>query len=152
VAENPNRSSPPDFSTDNPSVNPNTHAVNPSAPTTGTEGWGNASDERQVLSTNPPSVSRDGQTSKNLGDNQAELSRRAEATAASMNVTHQGRDLTFRCADAGNADCRWETSGTSDEEIIEQARAHAQSVHGWNDWTEAPRNRIRNAIRERRAA
>jgi predicted small metal-binding protein len=67
-------------------------------------------------------------------------------------VTHEGHDRTFRCADVGNADCRWETSATSDEEILQQAREHGQSQHGWKDWTDALRNRIRNAIRERRAA
>ncbi len=69
-----------------------------------------------------------------------------------MNVTHEGHDRTFRCADMGNADCRWETSGASDDEIMEQAREHAQTQHGWNDWTDALRSRVRDAIRERRAA
>ncbi len=136
----------------NPSVNPKTHAVNPSAPTTGTEGWGNTTDERRTLSENPPSASKDGQTSRTGGDNQAQISGHTGATEATMNVTHEGHDRTFRCADVGNADCRWETSATSDEEILQQAREHGQSQHGWKDWTDALRNRIRNAIRERRAA
>jgi predicted small metal-binding protein len=136
----------------NPSVNPKTHAVNPSAPTTGTEGWGNTTDERRTLSENPPSASKDGQTSYTVGDNQAQISGRTGATEAAMNVTHQTHIRTFRCADVGNADCRWETSGTSEEEIMQQAREHAQTEHGWKDWTDALRNRIRNAIQERRAA
>jgi len=150
VAEDPRTN--PDFSTKNPSVNPATKAVNPSAPTVGTEGWGNTTDERRTLSQTPPSMSKEGQTSRAAGDNQAELSGGAKATKFSMDVSHEGRDRTFRCADAGNADCRWETSGTSDEEIIEEARLHAQSVHGWNDWTDALRTRVHDAIRERRAA
>jgi predicted small metal-binding protein len=136
----------------NPSVDPKTHTVNPSAPTTGTEGWGNTADERRALSENPPSISKDGQTSRNVQDNQAELSRRTGATATSMNMTHEGHDRTFRCADVGNADCRWETSGMSDDEILGEVHRHGQTERGWNDWTDALRSRVRNAIRERRAA
>jgi predicted small metal-binding protein len=110
-----------EFIIPNPSVDPKTHAVNPSAPTTGTEG-GTADDERRTLPGAEPSA------------------------------THQGHDRTFRCADVGNADCRWETSGASDDEIIEQARDHAQTEHGWHDWTDALRSRVRDAIRNHRAA
>lgn len=152
MADNPNRNSTPEFRTDNPSVNPETHKVNPSAPTVGTEGWGNTTDERRTLSGTEPEATQPGQVRRDPGTDQAELSRRSGATATSMNATHQGHDRTYRCADAGNADCRWETSGTSDEEIMEQAREHAQSQHGWNDWTDALRTRVRDAIRERRAA
>jgi predicted small metal-binding protein len=151
VAKDPTRNLDSELAA-NPSVNPKTHAVNPSAPTTGTEGWGNTADERQALSENPPSLSKDGQTSRNVGTNQAELSGRTSATATSMNVTHEGHDRTFRCSDAGNADCRWETSGASDEEILGEVHRHGQTEHGWNDWTDAMRSRVRDAIRERRAA
>ena len=114
----------PESTGKNPSINPETGKVNPSAPTAGTEGWGNTRDERQTLRENPPSMSREGQTSRardeardkqNTGDNQAELSGRKVPTDTSMNVTHEGHDRTYRCADVGNADCRWETSGTTDE-------------------------------------
>jgi predicted small metal-binding protein len=136
----------------NPSVNPKTHAVNPSAPTTGTEGWGNTADEREALSENPPSISRKGQIPRNAGDNQAQLSGRTGSTEAAMSVTHGGGDRTFRCADVGNADCRWETSGASEEEVLGAVHRHGQTEHGWSDWTDALRNRVRDAIRERRAA
>ena len=140
-----------EFIISSPSVNPKTHTVNPSAPTTGTEGWGNATDERQAISENPPSITTDGQTSHVVGGNQAEPPRRtgASASATSMKATH---DRTFRCADVGNTDCRWETSGASDEEILGEVHRHGQTEHGWNDWTDAMRKRIRDAIRERRAA
>jgi predicted small metal-binding protein len=151
VAKDPNTNLDPQLAA-NPSVNPKTHAVNPSAPTAGTEGWGNTTDERRVLSGNPPSVSKDGQTSRNAGANQDEFSERTGEAPTSVGVTPEGYDRTFRCADVGNADCRWETSGNSDEEILRQAREHGQTEHGWKDWTDALRNRIRNAIRERRAA
>ncbi len=142
----------PEFATDNPSVNPETHTVNPSAPTTGTEGWGMTSDERRTLSGTEPSATQPGQVKGDPGTDQAEPSRRAGATATSMNVTHQGHDRSFRCADVGNADCGWETTGMSDDEILGEVHRHGQSEHGWNDWTDALRSRVRNAIRQRRAA
>lgn len=141
-----------EFTTDNPSIDPQTGAVNPSSPTVGTEGWGNTADERKTLSANPPSMSRQGQTADDPGTDRAEPSRTHGATAGSMDVTHGGTDRTYRCADAGNADCRWETSGSTEDEIMEKAREHAQTEHGWNDWTEVMRKRVRDAIRERRAA
>jgi predicted small metal-binding protein len=141
-----------EFIIPNPSVNPETHKVNPSAPTVGTEGWGTTTDERRALADTEPEAVQPGQVKRDPGTDQAEPSRRGGATAASMNVTHGGRDRTFRCADMGNADCRWETSGTSDEEILGEVHQHGQTVHGWSDWTDALRNRVRDVIRERRAA
>lgn len=136
----------------NPSVNPETHKVNPSAPTVGTEGWGMTSDERRTLAGTEPDAVQPGQVRRDPGTDQAELSRRTGAAATSMNVTHGGQDRTFRCADLGNADCRWETSGASDEEILGAVHRHGQTEHGWSDWTDALRSRVRNSIRERRAA
>ena len=161
----------------NPSVNPQDGSINPSAPTVGTEGWGMTTDERQVLSPNGPQETRAGQmkgnpgdhqtaaserasaaatTNKrpddNAGDNQADLSRRTSASAYSMNTSHGGTDHTFRCADAGNADCRWETSGSTEDEVMHRAEEHGRQHHGMTDWTEAMRNRVRDAIHRREAA
>ena len=129
------------FTTPNPSINPDTHTVNPSSPTTGTEGWGTTADEHRVLGSIEPSVVQPGQFIRQ--DDQVPS---PGASAASRN------DRTLRCADAGNTNCRWETSGSSDEEVIEAARLHAQTEHGWNDWTDALRDRVRSAIRQRDAA
>jgi predicted small metal-binding protein len=133
-------------------VDPETHTVNPSAPVVGTEAWENTTDEQRALSGTEPSATRLGQVIGNRGAKQTEPSRRPVATATSMSVPYDRGDRTFRCADVGNVDCRWETSGMSEEEIIEAVRQHAQSAHGWNDWTDALRDRVRDAIRERRAA
>jgi predicted small metal-binding protein len=56
---------------------------------------------------------------------------------------------TFRCADVGNADCRWEVKGRTEEELMPQIERHGREAHGIEN---ADRNKIRNAIRERRAA
>jgi hypothetical protein len=106
----------PDFSTENPSVNPKTKTVNPSAPTAGTEGWGNTTDEREALSQNPPSISKDSQTSHSVGDNQAEVSRRSAATATSV----------------------------SEEGSLGEVHRHGQTEQGWNDWADAQHSRVRD--------
>lgn len=68
-----------------PGTNPNTASrdgeINPSAPSVGTEQWGNSSDERKVLSGNHPSHTRAGQMKGNPGDSQAEASNKAEYEA-----------------------------------------------------------------------
>ena len=56
---------------------------------------------------------------------------------------------TFRCADAGNTDCRWEVSGQSAEELMPQIEQHGRHEHSGQKFD---RNHVLNAIRERRAA
>ena len=165
----------PDTPGTNPSVNPQTGAVNPSAPTVGTEQWGNTSDERRVLGQHEPADTRAGQMKGNPGDsrtaetkraserattnkhperdsNQADLSRRTSASAYSMNTSHGGQDHTFRCADAGNADCRWETSGATEDEVMRRVEEHWRGDHGMKDWSTAVRNHVHDNIRRREAA
>jgi predicted small metal-binding protein len=165
----------PDTPSTNPSVNPQTGAVNPSAPTVGTEQWGNTSDERRVLGQHEPANTRSGQMKGNPGDNmtaasqreeqrattnkrrddsnQADLSSRTTASAHSMNTSHGGADRTFRCADVGNSDCQWETSGADEEEVMRHMEEHWRRDHaGMSDWTEAMRNKVRDSIHRREAA
>jgi len=164
----------------NPGTNPNVTSqnggVNPSAPTSGTEQWGNTSDERRVLQMNNPAGTRAGQMKGNSGDNmaegarraserattnkrrddpgndQADLSCRTSASAHSMNVGHGGAEHTFRCADAGNSDCRWETSAGTEDETMRRVEEHWRAEHGLGDWTEAMRKRVRDNIRRGKAA
>lgn len=159
----------------NPNVNSHSGGINPSAPSTGTEGWGTTRDEREAVSSNDPQATRAGQMKGNLGDDmttasqraseaattnkrrsedadddQADLSRRTSASAHSMNSSQGGAAHTFRCADAGNTDCQWETSGKTEEEVMEQVVQHAKYDHGMTDWTDAMHNRVREAIHHHR--
>jgi len=167
----------PDKSSTTFDTQPRDGSIDPSAPATGTEGWGQTSDERLVLSDNHPAHTRSGQMKGNPGDHMTaapqreekrassnkkrsdepgdrhtDLSRLTSGSAHSMHHGHTGDNRTFRCADAGNADCRWETSGQSDDEIMQRAEEHNREHHGMGDWTEAMRGRVRNAIRRREAA
>lgn len=166
----------------NPSTTSRDGGINPSAPTSGTEGWGTTTDERQTLDLTDSAATRAGQMKGNLGDQQTSASRRSSAAAGSanrpagaerdqaplgdnqaeettkgapafsMNTSHGGADRTFRCADMGNADCRWETAGLTDDEVITAAYEHGRTEHDWQDWTDAMRSKVKNAIRYRNAA
>ena len=167
----------PDTSSATFDTQPRDGSVDPSAPTTGTEGWGQTSDERAVLSDNHPRHTRAGQMKGNPGDhmtaasqreekkassnkkrsdktdeNHADLSRLTSGSAHSMTHDPGASDRTFRCADVGNAGCRWETSGRTDDEIMQRAEEHGRRDHGMGDWSEAMRSKVRNAIRRREAA
>ena len=123
--------------------------MNPSAPSVGTEQWGNTSDERRVLGEGSPSQNERG---GDAGDNQADLSRRTGASGRSTNTSHGGEDHTYRCADAGNSDCRWETSSDTEDELMQRVEEHWRQDHGLSDWTVALRNRVRDAVHRREAA
>ena len=164
-----------------PNQNPNfgSHAggINPAAPSAGTAGWGTTADERSAISDHDLAATRAGQMkgnpgddmatasqraseaattnkrrSEDAGDHEADLSRRTSASAHSMNSSHGGNDHTFRCADAGNLDCLWETSGRTEDEVLQKVVEHARNDHDMTDWTDAMHDRVRGAIHHRRAA
>lgn len=64
---------------------------------------------------------------------------------------NRAHDLTFRCADVGNADCRWETRGRTEDELLPQIERHNVREHG-REMDARARRRIHEAIRARRAA
>lgn len=66
--------------------------------------------------------------------------------------TEGGGDVrTFRCADVGFADCRWEVTGRTEDELMPKIEQHGREAHSIRTVDEPTRNRIRNAIRERAA-
>ena len=169
------RHSMPDIPGTNPSVNPKTGAVNPSAPTVGTEQWGNTSDERRVLQPDQPAETRAGQMKGNPGDhmaaashreeqhatsnkrrddpgNEPDLSRRTSASAHSMHSNQPTGKHTFRCADVGPAECTWEVAGENEDEVMRRVEEHAKHDHGMKDWSDAMRNKVRDNIHRRQAA
>lgn len=61
-------------------------------------------------------------------------------------------ERTFRCADAGNADCRWETSARTEDELMDNIERHGREAHGITNFDSSTRRKFQDAIRERRAA
>jgi predicted small metal-binding protein len=120
--------------------------IDPSSPTRGTEGYGSTSDEkRNVGESNLPASQQEGIP----GDNR----RRADdMSQRSETANTPSGDRTFRCADVGNADCRWEVSGSTSEELMPQIERHGREQHGITSWDDRLKSRVRDAIRERRAA
>src|SRR5512146_2423989 len=72
-------------------------------------------------------------------------------TASSPGPEGAGRK-TFRCADVGFADCRWEVSGQTPDELLPQIERHGREQHGLHEIGENLRRRVLDAIRARRAA
>ncbi len=58
---------------------------------------------------------------------------------------------TFRCADVGNADCRWEAVGRTEDELRPQIERHGREIHGMKEMGKDMWSRIKDAIRERAA-
>lgn len=110
--------------------------INPRGPTTGTEGWGLRPDEET------PTRAAEGTI--------ASTRKHEEVRRADDRGDESGR--TFRCADMGNADCRWEVTGRTEDELLPQIERHARDEHGMRSLDERARRKVIGVIRERRAA
>lgn len=157
----------------NSDVDPQRGGINPSAPTAGTEGWGQTSDERRVLGDHDANSTRAGQMKGNPGDHMAAASQREEekatsnkkpekdetdlshltsGSAHSMTNSQPSASNTIRCTDVGDTGCGWETTGATEDEIVHRAEEHWRKEHGTGDWTEAMRSKAQEAIKHRQAA
>ncbi len=56
----------------------------------------------------------------------------------------------FRCGDLGNADCRWEVIGRTEDELHPQIHRHLRDVHG-SEPDDRLRSHIKDVIRDRAA-
>ncbi len=55
---------------------------------------------------------------------------------------------SFRCADAGFSECKWEVRGRSEAELMPQIERHGREQHGVLQMDEGIVTRIKRAIRE----
>jgi len=62
-----------------------------------------------------------------------------------------GGQRSFRCADVGFADCRWEVSGRTEDELMPKIEQHGREKHGMTELDANTRNKVRDAIRTRAA-
>lgn len=72
-------------------------------------------------------------------------------TSSSPGREGAGAERTFRCADVGNADCRWEAKGRTEDELMPQISQHAREAHGISSIDDRMRTKIKDAIRDRAA-
>ncbi len=120
--------------------------IDPSSPTRGTEGYGSTSDERRNIGESSLGASQEEGIAGDMRRRADDMSRRSESAN-----TPSG-ERTFRCADVGNADCRWEVTGRTADELMPQIERHGREQHGITSWDDRLKNRVQDAIRERKAA
>lgn len=158
----------PDDARRGPGTNPETESregsINPSAPTTGTEGYGTTSDEREQLGgSNPGGSSASAEGAGDVRRTSYPRNEAAENRAADVGDTRKrSQQLTdnpdarggkvFNCSEVGPENCTWNVSGNSFDEMMPDIERHGREAHGIESFDDATRRKIRDAIRERRAA
>ncbi len=137
-------------------------AINPSGPTTGTEGAANHASPETVQAGRPDA--------KGPGDIRRTSYPRNEAAdnpVAKDNPVRVGTDRkhalednpnnragkSFRCADVGVENCSWSVTGTHEDEILGHVRDHAREQHNISekDFDNSYAGRVRGAIRDKAA-
>ena len=145
-----------------PGTEPNTisQGINPSAPTAGTEGYGTASDEKNIVPGNPTASHPE---QKGAGDTRHTSYPRNEAAdnPAAAETTSRSQQLannpnarggkSFHCSDVGPANCNWSVNGSSEQEIMTQIEQHGRESHGIEHIDDKLRSRIHDAIQDRAA-
>ena len=165
----------PDYGHNHPTggTKENTGNLNPQGPTSGTENFHpDRKGGKQSAAPSDTNQSADewasrtreaasqtgnlgtGPVPANAGDVQDEsgnLDPGASATPGAGVGNTKGQH-SFRCADAGFADCRWETSMASSDQLWNEIQRHAGEEHGMKTLDEITRGKIQDAIHVRRAA
>jgi len=98
-----------------------TGKVNPSGPSTGTEGWGIGPGEANTTGVSQGSLGKERGT------------------------------RTFRCADIGNVDCPWEVTGHTEDELLPQIKSHAREQHRVQEFDESTQRKIHELPKTRAA-
>ena len=158
----------PDNTPKVPGTNPNTTSrdggINPSAPTIGTEGYGNTSDERHIVGAPDPTASHPGiQGAGDVRRTSYPRNESADNPAANIgNVRKRSEQLSdnpdargekvFSCSESGIENCTWTVSGDSADKMMPDIERHGREAHGIQSFDETARRRILDAIHERRAA
>ena len=70
--------------------------------------------------------------------------------SSERNTGQSNQNLTFRCADVGQGNCNWQTSGKSEDEVLRNVEQHARESHQMN-MDENTRSKVRGAIRRQAA-
>ncbi len=137
----------------NPGNNPNVQSsdggINPSAPSSGTSGWGTTPDEKreQGSQNNPAASSPNAKGDGNTRHTSYPQNEAARNPAAQQDASSH-RDRRFHCAEQ---DCGWSVTGNTEEEILGYMRAHAREAHGKNAFTPKELANARRSIHKNAA-
>jgi predicted small metal-binding protein len=147
----------PDYGHNNPTggTKQNEGKINPQGPTSGTENYNRDRKDHQQSTAHRQTDSDPGAgpipTNSGDIDETGDLDPGASATPDAGVGDTRGQH-SFRCADAGFADCRWEASMASSDQLWNEIQRHADNVHGMKFLDERTRGKIQDVIRVRRAA
>ena len=139
-----------------PSVNPN-GSVNPSSPTSGTEGYGMQPGEpggdTAPGSASDPNARGAGdvrQTSYPLPEPEGErvMENKSRQDELRDNPNNRMGKRSLACRDAGQTSCNWSVVGENDDDVMRQAEQHARDEHGVKNFDDNTRQRVRDAIRD----
>lgn len=133
----------------NPNVQSSEGAINPSAPSTGTAGWGNTRDEKraQVGQNNAPASSPDTEAAGDIRHTSYPQNETAQNPAAHEGSSSQ-RKHSLGCS---QKDCNWNVTGHTEEEVLGYMRAHAREAHGKNEFTPKEMADVRKSIHKQAA-
>jgi predicted small metal-binding protein len=132
-------------------------SVNPSAPTSGTEGYGMQEGEFTNLKeparpsserAEQPGDVRKTSYPQTEGSHLMENQSRQDALRENPNA-RQGKQ--FNCADVGNMNCNWSVVAENEDEVLSRAEQHGREAHGMKDIDDKTRQKIRGAIRDKAA-
>jgi len=164
----------PDYGHNNPSggTQENTGKLNPQGPTSGTENFHpDRKDGKQTAAHNDTDQSADKWAARTEAAGAIGNFATGPAPVNTADIHDEGGDLkpgasaasgagvgatngqhSFRCADAGFADCRWEASMSSSDQLWNEINRHAGNAHGIKSLDAETKGKIQDAIRVRRAA
>ncbi len=142
-----------------PSVAPD-GTINPSSPTSGTEGYGMQPGEPSghkapSSASSPRARGADDvrRTSYPLPDPEGEIVMENKSRQDELrdNPNNRMGKKSFSCRDAGQTACNWSVVAENEGDVMRQVEQHARDAHGINNFDDNTRNRVRDAIRDRAA-
>ena len=101
-----------------------------------------------MANTNKPDRERTDTNTARVNPEVPATNRFNNASATPGTQTQQGGEYVFRCADAGNKDCPWETRGSSPDEVLRNVEQHGRQQHNLPHIDEDTRNQVRSKIRQ----
>lgn len=133
----------------NPNVQSSDGGINPSAPSTGTAGWGNAPDEKrkQVGQNHPEASSPAAQGAGDIRRTSYPQNEAAQNPAAQERSSSHGTQ-SFHCSEEN---CDWNVTANSEEEVLAYMRSHAREAHGKKQFTQTELESARRSIQKRAA-
>src|SRR5438067_9881956 len=66
----------------------------------------------------------------------------SKGPSSERNTGQSNQNLSFRCSDVGQANCNWQASGKSEDELLPKIEQHAREVHHMN-MDENTRSKVR---------